>query len=718
MTFFTRAGAQALLLLLIAAHLGAATVSRDGTLVSSAEFLAQTTNVNEYWLEAECAEVGAGWDVLTSPDASGETFVVYSKGNSMSTAPADRPVNQVRFVIPAAEAGTYRLFGRVATPSKHDDSFWVRVNGSPWFRWWQGFNKDGNFHWHEVGDNAFELQDGINTVEVAYREDGASLDKIMLTSGQTLPTGFGAEASFACNPEPAMPTAVAKVRANFPVAPATVDLDASNSFDPNNDIVSYEWSYSSGTATGISPSIVLEDPADYTITLTVTDATGLFAKTYVDVRINPAVSRAVNEFWLEAECAEVGSAWTATETTAASGFQYVSRVKGSSVVSAPADVAENRVRFTIDRAQAGEYSLFARVNAATSRDNSFYVRANDGEYVRWDFHRRVNAFVWRPFTLDKLNLTEGVNTIDIAYREDGTLLDKIVVKQSEEVPASGFGMTALNCGPVALAFGCESAQWSDNFFYELAGNQVLYEGAVWENQFATGGDIPGTSTSWFFVEQCASGSNTGCESPAWSADVNYSANGVEVLFEGAVYSSNGPTQGDLPSESASWSFVEECEPLAMDCSFVAQWGEDEVYFEPGIQVVYEGDLYVSTDYSEGIPPNETEAFELQGPCQTGTDEVFRPATTATEQENTQLVAVERVGNVLAVYPTVTSEVFNVSIAKPAVVSVFDGSGRVQVKWDLPAGAHQLSLPAALPGMYYVRAMSEDGSQATSRLIVE
>lgn len=162
-------------------------------------------------------------------------------------------------------------------------------------------------------------------------------------------------------------------------------------------------------------------------------------------------------FWLEAECGEVGSAWNLINESAASGGQALSYTGGSSTGSAPTSAAD-RVRFTIDVEQAGSYEVYVRSIAPNSSSDSYWVRANNGSWVRYNF---VNApsyptsYSWDQVgdwisgsdnTPVSFNLSVGNNTIDFAYRENDIKFDKAFVTLNQGQP-SGSGSTAENCSP-------------------------------------------------------------------------------------------------------------------------------------------------------------------------------------------------------------------------------------------------------------------------------
>jgi hypothetical protein len=89
------------------------------------------------------------------------------------------------------------VWGRVQAPSGADDSFWVSVGGGPFVRWdttisaawvWDQVNGNG------IGDPLlFTLPAGTHTLVIKQREDGARLDRLLVTSNQALvPQGLGA----------------------------------------------------------------------------------------------------------------------------------------------------------------------------------------------------------------------------------------------------------------------------------------------------------------------------------------------------------------------------------------------------------------------------------------------------------------------------------------------------------------------------------------------
>ncbi len=177
-----------------------------------------------------------------------------------------------------------------------------------------------------------------------------------------------------------------------------------------------------------------------------------------DVECDPVPPNTRRLFWLEAECAQVGKQWTTDRSMNASAGAFVWSPKNKSTAKPPGTSAENFVRFDLNNTEAGNYYFYARLNAPDSRGDSFWFRVNEGPWRRWWQGLRTGAesFVWKHFSDERLELSAGQNTLDIAFREGRTKLDKIYLGQRRGVPA-GVGVEATNCTstpnqpPIAIA---------------------------------------------------------------------------------------------------------------------------------------------------------------------------------------------------------------------------------------------------------------------------
>ncbi|PPK88533.1 putative secreted protein (Por secretion system target) [Neolewinella xylanilytica] len=147
-----------------------------------------------FWMEAECATVGGRWTIENSSDAVNGKYAVLYGREALNGPPHENPDNHLRFTFDITEAGKYHLFGRISADTYGDDSFWVRVNGGNWFRWYENIQAKVGFKWNEAKGLNLTLNKGTNTIDFTFREDGARLDRIHLNMDGKLPSGKGESA--------------------------------------------------------------------------------------------------------------------------------------------------------------------------------------------------------------------------------------------------------------------------------------------------------------------------------------------------------------------------------------------------------------------------------------------------------------------------------------------------------------------------------------------
>jgi hypothetical protein len=128
--------------------------------------------------EAESGTVTAPMRTLQDPAASGGSYVAVAPGNnSQAAAPAGGHAS-VSFDLP--DPGTFKVWGRVIAPADSDDSFWVRADNGAWTNW-NNIPLGTSWHWAQL-PVTYDLAAGTRTLTFAYREDGALLDRIAVSS--------------------------------------------------------------------------------------------------------------------------------------------------------------------------------------------------------------------------------------------------------------------------------------------------------------------------------------------------------------------------------------------------------------------------------------------------------------------------------------------------------------------------------------------------------
>ncbi|MGF7140701.1 T9SS type A sorting domain-containing protein [Roseimarinus sediminis] len=158
------------------------------------------------WLEAECTGVGDNWKTIKKVSASNGAYLTVTPGVQATAAPSSNSSDHLVYSFHLPENGYYKVWGRVLAPTPDDDSFWVRMDEGDWTNW-NGIVGGGTWQWDDVHNQAdnnpmvYELDSGMHTLTICYREDGAAIDKIYLSNTGIQPAGMGDEA-FNCTEEP------------------------------------------------------------------------------------------------------------------------------------------------------------------------------------------------------------------------------------------------------------------------------------------------------------------------------------------------------------------------------------------------------------------------------------------------------------------------------------------------------------------------------------
>ena len=259
-------------------------------------------------LEAECATLNSIWTIGNSDQASNGAYVAIPQGSGDNyQTPSPETEGQLVYTVTLAQAGEYYLYARARAATDIDDSFWIRINGGPWTRW-NGFSEEQGFFW-KAFPNLVGFLAGENTIEIANREDGLQLDKLLVQSEDDFPTGVGEV--IACDgtrppqpPEPPLPpeppkppvpagdapVAVVLASPSEGVAPLLVEFDASGSYD-DNAIVEYQWTLDTLSFNSDKNKVVytFADTGTYVVQLTVVDAEQNTGDTTITIQVNESL---------------------------------------------------------------------------------------------------------------------------------------------------------------------------------------------------------------------------------------------------------------------------------------------------------------------------------------------------------------------------------------------------------------------------------------------
>ncbi len=133
------------------------------------------------------ATAGTNFNVVQSDLASNGKYITVKTGiQSTSAAPADSS-GLITIPFSVSKDTTYTIFGRMNNPTADDDSYWVKIdNGS--FIMCNGLGTSG---WAWLSITKPVLTKGNHKLTIGYREDGANLDKICISSSTDEPMGMG-----------------------------------------------------------------------------------------------------------------------------------------------------------------------------------------------------------------------------------------------------------------------------------------------------------------------------------------------------------------------------------------------------------------------------------------------------------------------------------------------------------------------------------------------
>lgn len=150
------------------------------------------------YFEPECETIGAHWNIIEEEEASGGKYAtVISHMESVATPPSESGAQIVIPFLAEKDSACY-IFGRLNCPSADDDSYWVKLDDGP-FVMCNGLATRG---WEWILLTRQWLTAGEHTLTIAYRENGAGLDKLCITNDANAPTGMGEAAQKRCGPGP------------------------------------------------------------------------------------------------------------------------------------------------------------------------------------------------------------------------------------------------------------------------------------------------------------------------------------------------------------------------------------------------------------------------------------------------------------------------------------------------------------------------------------
>ncbi|MFY9569977.1 MAG: endonuclease/exonuclease/phosphatase family protein, partial [Blastocatellia bacterium] len=197
----------------------------------------------------------------------------------------DSPYNDSWFVqfsgsVDAAGAAVYRIGTTSGTTINLEDCSGYGLAGWGW--------QDNGWGVGVMGSLIYFQSTGSQTLRVQAREDGMSIDQIVLSPGTYLNASPGAlrndtvilQSTIGTPPPPPVnqpPQVTINASPQSGIVPLPVNF-TSNALDPDGYITSYSWTFGDGqTSTQANPAILYSTAGSYTARLTVTDNAGASA---------------------------------------------------------------------------------------------------------------------------------------------------------------------------------------------------------------------------------------------------------------------------------------------------------------------------------------------------------------------------------------------------------------------------------------------------------
>jgi endo-1,3-1,4-beta-glycanase ExoK len=295
-------------------------------------------------LYASRARVRAGsWTVIADPTAAGRhAMTTPDRGAPAIKTPLVHPRSYFELTFPATAGKPYHLWirGKAGNNSRNNDSAYFQFSdtvsrtGSALYRIGttsaaainlrpcpvqpdHGWGWTNN-NWCHLAANLFFQNTGMHTVRVQVREDGFSIDQIVLSPSTYLwaSPGKGADDTTILAENPPLPPKPPRV--NISLNPASGVAPLNVTFTANVTLVtgfitSYKWAFGDGqTSSDALPSHVYENPGSYNAKVTISDNLGnvVSAAALVSVRGSGSFSDTFSSGILDA------SKWLASDEPA------------------------------------------------------------------------------------------------------------------------------------------------------------------------------------------------------------------------------------------------------------------------------------------------------------------------------------------------------------------------------------------------------------------
>lgn len=375
----------------------------------------------------------------------------------------------------------------------------------------------------------------------------------------------------------APPVASFTASLNAGPAPLLVSLDASASTD-DDQITAYTWDFGDGNnGTGVNTSHTFTTPGTYTVQLIVSDQEGLSdtATSTVEVQLGDCFTFANGEVTIEAENftdsapgsgGASASFWESfNDPNASSGLGM--RASPNTGAWTGLNLNGPRLDYDIYFDLPGTYYVYVRAAAPSGTDDSFHAGLNGngvtnqtgigmGNNGPWDWESTANNS--QRVTIDVPST--GKHTFNIWMREDGTEIDKIVIKAADSAP-TGQGPAESSRGGCGNGPGNQApiANFTTSTSSGFAPLPVNFDAST-----STDNEGPIASYAWDFGDgntgTGVNASNTFATAGIYTVSLTVSdADGLTDTYDAQIQVSNDPGNGDICFDEAGGQVVIEAE---------------------------------------------------------------------------------------------------------------------------------------------------------------
>jgi len=167
--------------------------------------------------------------------------------------------------------------------------------------------------------------------------------------------------------------------------------------------------------------------------------------------------------WLEAEDGWLEAPLRVETASTASNWRYMAAPPAENSIESPP--ATGRATFSFTVPDAGLYRLWGRVIAPSGSSNSFWLRVDEGPWIRWNGLREGDRWHWdRVHDSDddetpvRFDLSEGTHQLTVAYREDDTKLDRLLLTADATYRPRGPGERVDAPSPFSHSLSPEDAR--------------------------------------------------------------------------------------------------------------------------------------------------------------------------------------------------------------------------------------------------------------------